>query len=146
MANIEDHIQKAIREGAFDNLPNKGKPLRLDDDTHVDPEWRLANHMLKSSGFTLPWIEKRQELLGALEIGRANLKRTWEWRNRALTDGQPYTQVEAEWQRSVDAFRGEITGLNAKIKTYNLEVPSDRFQLPMLNPEREIAAITSLSG
>jgi DnaJ homolog subfamily C member 28 len=146
MPDIENHIQKAIQEGAFDNLPNKGKPLKLDDDTHVDPEWRLANHMLKSSGFTLPWIEKRQELLSALELGRASLKRTWDWRSRALADGQPYAQVEDEWQRSVKAFQEEIIRLNAKIKTYNLEAPSDRFQLPMLTPEREIAAITTVSG
>ncbi len=61
MSNIEDHIRRAIEEGKFDDLPGKGKPLKLEDDPFVDPEWRLAHHMLRCSGFSLPWIERRQE-------------------------------------------------------------------------------------
>ena len=32
---VEERIQKAQEEGVFDNLPGKGKPLQLDDDSCV---------------------------------------------------------------------------------------------------------------
>ncbi len=35
---IDQIIQQAIQDGAFENLPGKGKPLNLDDNPHVDPE------------------------------------------------------------------------------------------------------------
>ena len=141
MPDIEDQIQKAIEAGKFDNLPGKGKPLRLDDDSYVDPEWRLAHHMIKSSGFTLPWIETRQEILAALESARQNLKRAWEWRQQAL-DRQPVYDVEAEWQRAQTVFQDQIQAINKKIFNYNLETPSERLQLPALNAPREISAAT----
>ena len=45
----------------------KGKPLRLEDDSLEDPEWRMAYHMLREGGFSLPWIELRQEIVTTLE-------------------------------------------------------------------------------
>jgi len=57
--NAEEQIRRAIEEGKFDNLPGKGKPLNLEQNPFEDPEWRLANHVLITSGFSLPWIEKR---------------------------------------------------------------------------------------
>jgi DnaJ family protein C protein 28 len=145
MADIEDHIQKAMQEGQFANLPGKGKPLNLDENPFADPEWRLAHHMLKNSGFTLPWIESRQQILGKLEAARSDLANTWAWRQSALVDKQPFPQVEAEWQRAQTAFAVKIEALNKEILTYNLLTPSDRFQISGLSLTREIAAITGVS-
>ncbi len=141
MPDIEDHIRKAIEDGQFANLPGKGKPLHLDDNPYIDPEWRLAHHLLKSSGFTLPWIEKRQELSDTIEAARAALTRSWSWRQTALAEAQPAAQVEAEWQRAQETFRGQILALNKQILTYNLEAPVSRFQLSPLNSEDEIHII-----
>jgi DnaJ homolog subfamily C member 28 len=142
MADIEDHIQKAMREGQFANLPGKGKPLNLDENPFVDPEWRLAHYMLKSSGFTLPWIEARQQIQDKLESARSDLANTWAWRLSALEDKQPFPQVEAEWQRAHKTFAAKIEALNKEILTYNLQTPSDHFQISGLSLAREIAAIT----
>jgi hypothetical protein len=143
MPDIEDQIQKAIKDGQFTDLSGKGKPLNLDEDAQTDPEWRLAHHMIKSSGFTLPWIEKRQAILDALEQSRQGLVQGWAWRNEALTQKQPFTFVNTEWQRKLDAFKQQIQELNKRILSYNLEAPSSQFQLPQINVEREIARITS---
>ena len=62
MPNIEELIQRAIQEGKFSDLPGKGKPLRLDENPHADPDWQLAYHLLKENSFSLPWLELRQEL------------------------------------------------------------------------------------
>ncbi len=45
----ERKIQEAIRNGEFDNLPGKGKPLVLEDDRGIPEELRLAYKILKNA-------------------------------------------------------------------------------------------------
>jgi DnaJ family protein C protein 28 len=139
--NIEEQIRRAMEEGQFDDLPGKGKPLKLDENAFDDPEWRLANKVLKDAGFSLPWIERRQEIESGLETARGALKRAWAWRLESLETKQPTRFVEDEWQRAEKLFRQQIEELNKRIFLYNLEVPSPRFQRPTLNGEREIETI-----
>jgi len=146
MPNIDDQIRKAMQDGQFSNLPGKGKPLQMDDNPFADPEWRLAHHMLKSSGFTLPWIEKRQQITAQLEAARAALVNSWRWRLNAVTkeqslaEKQPLDRIELEWKRALESFTVQIQSLNKAIQSYNLETPSVKFQLPIINVESEISA------
>lgn len=142
MLNIEDAISKAMQDGQFDDLPGKGKPLKLDDNPYEDPAWRVANRILKNGGFSLPWIERLREIEADLEKAQAALSRTWSWRQASLLKAGPSTQVESEWRRALTSFREQIQAINRRILTYNLEVPSDRFQKRLLDPHREIARIT----
>ena len=143
MKDIDDPIKKAMQDGQFDDLPGKGKPLNLDQNPFADPEWELAHHMLKSSGYTLPWIEARQQIEKELEEARADLKRAWEWKQSAAAQKLPPAQVELQWQQQLSAFRETVFSLNKRIRDYNLQAPSDRFHLLMLNIDKEIAAIVS---
>jgi DnaJ family protein C protein 28 len=142
MNAADDPIQKAMQEGQFDDLPGKGKPLKLDENPFADPEWELAQHMLKNSGYSLPWIETRQAIEKELEEARADLRRTWEWRKVSLAQPQPAAETEKQWQQGLKAFREHVTELNKRIRDYNLQAPSDRFHLLILMVEKEIAAIT----
>jgi len=47
--HLEALIAKARRDGAFDNLPGRGKPLVLDDDSDVPPEQRMARRILRNA-------------------------------------------------------------------------------------------------
>lgn len=47
----ERKIQEAMDEGAFDNLPGMGRPLELDDLSHLPPDMRMAYTILKNSGY-----------------------------------------------------------------------------------------------
>ncbi|MGC8938442.1 MAG: DnaJ family domain-containing protein, partial [Thermodesulfovibrio sp.] len=38
----EEKIREAMQQGIFDNLPNKGKPLELEDFSWVPEDLRLA--------------------------------------------------------------------------------------------------------
>jgi DnaJ family protein C protein 28 len=143
MPEIEEHIRRAIEEGKFDNLPGQGKPLDLGDDTLADPDWRLAHHMLRSSGYSLPWIELRQEIQAEADTARGTLRRAWEWREAALAQGQPSERVQGEWMRAVEAFRKQTESINKKIFNYNLQAPSEIVQLFKLDTEREIAAVVA---
>jgi len=144
LSNIEDHIRRAIEEGKFDDLPGKGKPLKLEDDTLTDPEWRLAHHMLRSSGFTLPWIERRQEIEAQLEAAREALKRSSAWRQAALSHPEAdLNYIETEWRKSVAQFEERVKSINQDIRTYNLEAPSERFHLRPVDAQRELDLISS---
>lgn len=141
--SLDEQIRRAIEEGKFDNLPGKGKPLDLNQNPHEDPAWRMAFNMLRSSGYTLPWIETRQEIETEFETAQQNLARSWDWRKSSLEKNLPYALVEDEWQRALKAFKEIIANLNKKIFNYNLEVPSDQFKHRVINPEREIDKITN---
>lgn len=143
MNNIEDHIRRAMEAGQFDDLPGRGKPLRLDENPHEDPEWRLTYRVLRKGGFSLPWIESRRAIEVEIAEARLEVKRAWEWRDstsaRALSEGM----MESEWARAVETFRERIEIINKRIQDYNLETPSERFQLPLLKFERELELTTT---
>jgi hypothetical protein len=42
-------IREGIAEGKFDNLPNAGQPLDLDEYFQTPAEWRLAYSILRSA-------------------------------------------------------------------------------------------------
>mgnify|MGYP005840959147 CR=1 FL=1 len=59
----ENRILEAIEAGLFDNLPGKGRPLKLEDDGHVPPELRLAYKIMKMADCLPPELEMRQEVI-----------------------------------------------------------------------------------
>ena len=60
----ERRILEAMERGEFDDLPGKGKPLRLDDDDPAVPEeLRMAYRILSNAGLLPPEIELRKEIL-----------------------------------------------------------------------------------
>ncbi|MFB4414036.1 MULTISPECIES: DUF1992 domain-containing protein [Pantoea] len=59
----EQHIKAALEKGELSNLPGSGKPLQLDDDSHVPPELRAGYRLLKNSGFLPPELELRREAM-----------------------------------------------------------------------------------
>jgi len=142
MPNIEELIRKAIEEGKFENLPGTGKPLNLDDNPFEDPDWRMAHRVLRNAGYTLPWLETRREIEEALAAARNDLKRAWNWQNDARQRGISPSEINHQWQLSVDKFKAEISKINQQIDTYNLETPSTRFQLSKISLERELQLTT----
>jgi DnaJ family protein C protein 28 len=143
MINIEDHIRRAMEEGQFDDLPGKGKPLRLDENPYEDPEWSQTYRVLRNGRFTLPWIETRQAIDAEIGETRLALKRAWEWYGSTSETTLPVALVESEWARAVETFRQRIDAVNNRIKEYNLETPSERFQMRILRFERELELTTT---
>jgi DnaJ family protein C protein 28 len=141
MPNIEDHIRKAMEEGAFENLSGKGKPIRWDENPFVDQDWQLAFRMLRDAGFALPWMETRKELEALWETAKSGLLRAWDWKQAADRAGQPAAFVEDEWQRAVSAFREQIVEVNQRIFNYNLEVPLARFQRRPVDADAEVQVV-----
>jgi len=141
-SSIEEIIRRAIEEGEFDDLPGKGKPLQLDLNPHEDADWRAAYQILKSGGFTLPWIESLHQIETSLKQSRHKLRRVWNWSRADHNNKLDSRFIENEWTCAVSIFRGEIAVINKQIRAYNLEVPNDRFQMQLINFEREIKQIS----
>ncbi|MCF8033345.1 MAG: DUF1992 domain-containing protein [Desulfarculaceae bacterium] len=59
----EERIKEAAERGDFSDLPGRGKPLELEDDSNVPEELRMAYKVLKNAGFTPPELESHKELM-----------------------------------------------------------------------------------
>ncbi|BDQ38270.1 DUF1992 domain-containing protein [Pseudodesulfovibrio nedwellii] len=64
----EAHIKRAIKEGKFDNLEGKGKPLPKDEAENLPPELRMAYRMLKSSGYVPSEIAEENEIVRTIDL------------------------------------------------------------------------------
>ena len=144
--SIDEQIRKAIQEGAFDNMPGKGKPLDLDINPYEEADWGMAFRMLRSSGYTLPWIETRREIVHELEEARCALARSWQWRSEHQGQKLEPAVIEREWQSALTIFETKIEDLNRRIFNYNLEIPSNQFSRLTINLEREFSIITDQSN
>jgi hypothetical protein len=90
----EERIKQAQEDGAFEELPGRGRPLELDDDAHVPPELRMAWRVLKNAGCLPPELEAEREISTAREL------------LAAMTD-------ESERYRQMQRLNLMITRLNA---------------------------------
>jgi len=131
----EERIQEAMAQGAFDNLPGKGKPLDLRENPYVPQELRLAYKLLKDANFAPDWIELDRDVRAAREELNAFQKRHVEWlRQQPLpADGRPAPAV-LQWHRRMrEQLRQRIEDTNRKIDRLNLIVPQLGLQRPRID-------------
>ena len=138
---IEEIISRAMQDGVFDDLPGKGKPLNLDQFPHQDPDWRVAHHLLKSNGFSLPWIERLGEINKNLSAARQYLETAWIQQQAARSSPEMNHGNQMEWSAAIDQFKIRLKAINDQIHAYNLEVPHLQFQIPLVNIDQELARI-----
>lgn len=68
----EERIREALELGAFDDLPGRGRPLRLADESGVPEELRMALHVLKNAGYVPPEVAERKEIASLAEALEKN--------------------------------------------------------------------------
>ncbi len=120
----ERKIREAMEAGAFDNLPDKGKPIRIESNPFEDPSEWMAHHLLRVNGFAPPWIEDSKEIQNAVLRFRADLEKS-----------------PPAHQSALEEFRERARELNRRILTYNLKSPATVFHLRTLDVEAELAAV-----
>jgi len=84
----EQRILEAQRDGAFDNLPGKGKPLELEDLSWVPEDLRIGYHVLKNAHVLPPEVEllkdihRLEDLLKHVEdeTERRSLAKSIQWK------------------------------------------------------------------
>lgn len=146
----ESAVDKAIREamerGEFDDLPGKGKPLKLERNPYAK-ERELAFKLLKDAGYAPEWIERDKEVRAESEACCKLLAQHLVWHQRATRDLAGLSSEEAARRRAelayardrvVAVYRERATALNKKIETLNLMVPAPWLQRRKVAIEEEI--------
>lgn len=64
----EERIRQAMERGEFDDLPGKGTPLDLEDDSHLPADLRMSYKILKNAECLPPELELRKEILTTQEL------------------------------------------------------------------------------
>ena len=59
---IEERIREAQVRGDFDDLPGRGRPLSLEDDSGVPEDLRLAYKILKNADCRPPELQLKREI------------------------------------------------------------------------------------
>jgi len=69
-AMAENKIREAMARGEFENLPGAGKPLRLEDDSMIPDDLRVAYKILRNAGCIPPELEVRKEIVTLRDLLR----------------------------------------------------------------------------
>ncbi|OLT62972.1 DUF1992 domain-containing protein [Moorena bouillonii] len=136
--NIDEHIQQAQKQGAFDNLPGQGQPIKLATNAFAGDE-ALAFDILKQAGFTPSWVDERKEIEADIERTMKAVNRSWQ-----LVEGN--YRRDQRWLKAEKTFRESILRVNQNIRTYNLKTPPGIPHLVEINVERELVKMRRLSG
>ena len=63
----EQRNREACERGEFDRLPGAGKPLELEDDSHIPEDLRMAYKLLKNAGYVPEEVLDRKEAQSIVE-------------------------------------------------------------------------------
>ncbi|WP_320171534.1 DnaJ family domain-containing protein [Maridesulfovibrio sp.] len=67
-AIAEAKIKEAERNGEFDDLPCKGRPIEYEDDSMIPQELRMAYKALKNAGYLPPEMQLTKDIHSALDL------------------------------------------------------------------------------
>ncbi|PEA54851.1 DUF1992 domain-containing protein [Bacillus pseudomycoides] len=59
----EERIRQAMKDGEFEDLPGKGKPLELEDLSMIPEELRMSYKILKNAGMIPEEMQLKKEML-----------------------------------------------------------------------------------
>lgn len=140
---IEDLIEEGRRQGVFDDLPGKGKPLKLDEN-RFGREKALAHDLLKHNDLVPAWIANRNELMALVEDLRQEIGRTWARHEREYRFAQAENirgALKISWDDACQRWEARIGDLNKLIDNFNLKRPSNNLELFKLALERELTRV-----
>ena len=122
---VDRQIREAMEDGRFDDLPHRGEPLPVEDETFAG-EWALAFRMLRNAGVAPPWIEADKEVRALLAERDVLLARA----PGASSFGR---------ERDRAALERLVVRVNAAVARLNAEAPTERQHRARLRLEVELA-------
>lgn len=140
--NIISHrIEEAMRRGEFDNLPGRGKPMRVQREPFVPEDQQMAFNLLKNNDLTPDWIGERKEVLRLKEEFQERVQRVAhealaQW--HAAGDAVRRQEVLATWDRWLLRWEGELREVNRRIENHNLKQPITHLEVFKLRLDDEL--------
>jgi DnaJ family protein C protein 28 len=151
---LDDLIREAMERGDFDNLAGAGKPLRMEENRLLPPEWRLAYRIMRDNDVQPEWISLHKEIESALAQARTRLRglvRAYE-QCQARYDGKKDAEsvlrrimAQEELEAGLGEFRQALGEINRQIQTLNLKVPLFHLTRNLLDIEKEVQALLGTS-
>ena len=137
---MDEVIEEAMRSGAFDNLPGRGKPLKLHNNPHA-PGTELAYQLLKDNNYTLPWISERKEIIAAIDVLREDISLVWQRYHaefRVTRSDTVRMALSVDWLKRREAWQERIKKINRLIADVNLKQPGEGFEILKLTLDGEL--------
>jgi DnaJ family protein C protein 28 len=137
---MDEVIEEAMRSGSFDNLPGRGKPLKLNNNPHA-PGTDLAYQLLKDNDYTLPWISERKEVIAAINALRDHISQVWEryYAEFRVTHSDTVRMaLSVDWMKRQEPWQERIKKINHRIADVNLKQPGERFEILKLTLAGEL--------
>lgn len=137
---VSQAIEDAMRQGEFDNLRGKGKPLNLNKNPYAPEGSNLAFDLLKNNDLVPGWIGSRGELLRDIEKWRARLRdlAARSMNEHTLAAPSAREQIIQRWQGQRQALQLEAESLNKRITDVNLAQPISSLEIFKLRLDEEL--------
>ncbi|GAA5991785.1 hypothetical protein JCM11641_005683 [Rhodosporidiobolus odoratus] len=151
---VENRILQAKREGLFNTVRGRGKPLPKDDaesNPFVSRSDFLINRIMKEQDTAPPWVEMQKEVDMALATFRTDLRARWTRRALRIRSSEGLTPAvvrevldgwkDEEWEAREQAYHAAaVLDVNNLTRKYNVIAPYHvRRQLLVLRTELNIA-------
>lgn len=138
---VSQAIEDAMRQGEFDNLRGRGKPLNLERNPFTPEGYDLAYEIMKNNNLAPAWLDARTEILREIERWRLRLR---DLAGRLAAEAQ---RTAAPQQRDAfakrlqaqrESLRAEVEALNRRIRDVNLQQPVVTMEVFMLRLDEEL--------
>jgi DnaJ homolog subfamily C member 28 len=134
-------IDEAMRNGAFDNLRGKGKPLKLQRNPFVPEEMELAYSIMAENQISPEWIGDRKEMLRRIELFREQLRQLVSDHQSQLqqhNDVVMRVQTAQQWHLHLRQLEAQVIELNRQIGLVNLKQPMIQLEIFKLRLDEEL--------
>lgn len=64
----EKKIRESLERGELDDLPGRGRPLKLEDDSRVPEDLRMSYKILKNADYLPPELAEEKEIATARDL------------------------------------------------------------------------------
>lgn len=139
---VSQRIEEAMRDGQFDNLRNKGKPLKLERNPFVPQDMEMAYHILENNDLPPGWITERTTLLKDIDRFREKLRAKMSadrQNNQSAKSSSSETDPNLPERAKIsELWREEIRALNKRIDSLNLIQPFAHLEIYKLVLEDEV--------
>ncbi|MFO7681189.1 MAG: DnaJ family domain-containing protein [Chloroflexota bacterium] len=140
---IEDLIEEGRRQGQFDDLKGKGKPLNLNRNPFSQGN-ELANNLLKENQSLPVWLTQRNDIRDKTAVLRERISRTWrrfDQEYRFVQDAGARGSLEIAWDDEIKKWEVEIVAINKLVDNYNIKRPVNNLELFKLRLDDELGQV-----